>query len=217
MKTFLSIGSGPGIGIATAERFAKEDYRIVLTSRNLDNLSEQTVRLREAGYTVETAKADAGDLDSLARLITETESRFGSIDVLHFNSASMHQTTIEQQDRASFVPDLTVNIGAVLVAVQEASRGMLGRGEGTILVTGGIFGVQPHPEFLSLSIGKAGTRALVLGLFDTFRERGVHIATVTVGTMVSAGSDEASGIAEAFWGLHVTPQENWAAEVSYPA
>ena len=27
MKTFLSIGSGPGMGLATAERFAKEDFR----------------------------------------------------------------------------------------------------------------------------------------------------------------------------------------------
>jgi NAD(P)-dependent dehydrogenase (short-subunit alcohol dehydrogenase family) len=30
MKTFLSIGSGPGMGLATAERFAKEDYQIVV-------------------------------------------------------------------------------------------------------------------------------------------------------------------------------------------
>jgi NAD(P)-dependent dehydrogenase (short-subunit alcohol dehydrogenase family) len=30
MKTFLGIGSGPGIGLATAERFAREGFRIVL-------------------------------------------------------------------------------------------------------------------------------------------------------------------------------------------
>ncbi|CAN7522197.1 SDR family NAD(P)-dependent oxidoreductase [Rhizobium rhizogenes] len=37
MKTFLSIGSGPGIGLATAKRFAAEGYRIILTSRNQDS------------------------------------------------------------------------------------------------------------------------------------------------------------------------------------
>jgi len=29
MKTFVSIGAGPGMGMATAERFAKEGFRIV--------------------------------------------------------------------------------------------------------------------------------------------------------------------------------------------
>ncbi|MGV1867320.1 MULTISPECIES: SDR family oxidoreductase [unclassified Rhizobium] len=217
MKTFLSIGSGPGIGIATAERFAKEGFRVVLTSRNLAKLTTSAYQLREAGHTVETATADAGDLASIKTLIEDTESRFGSVDVLHFNSASMHQNTIETQKADTFVPDLTINIGAALVAIQTASHGMLARGEGSLLLTGGIFGVKPHPDFLSLSIGKAGLRATALGLFEPFRERGVHVATVTVGAMISAGSDESRPIAEAFWKLHDQPRESWVPEVAYPA
>lgn len=46
MKTFLSIGSGRGIGLATAPRFAKEGYHIVLTSRNQTYLSEQVEALK---------------------------------------------------------------------------------------------------------------------------------------------------------------------------
>jgi NAD(P)-dependent dehydrogenase (short-subunit alcohol dehydrogenase family) len=38
MKTFLNIGSGPGIGLATAERFAAEGYRAILTSRSREKL-----------------------------------------------------------------------------------------------------------------------------------------------------------------------------------
>ena len=49
MKTFLSIGSGPGIGIATAERFA-EGFRIVLTSRDTAKLSDRARRLKAGGY-----------------------------------------------------------------------------------------------------------------------------------------------------------------------
>jgi NAD(P)-dependent dehydrogenase (short-subunit alcohol dehydrogenase family) len=50
MKTFLSIGSGPGIGIATAERFAREGFRIVLTSRDTAKLSDRARRLKAGGY-----------------------------------------------------------------------------------------------------------------------------------------------------------------------
>jgi len=34
MKTFLSIGTGPGMGLATAERFAGEGFRVILSARN---------------------------------------------------------------------------------------------------------------------------------------------------------------------------------------
>jgi short-subunit dehydrogenase involved in D-alanine esterification of teichoic acids len=49
LKTFLSIGSGPGIGIATAERFAREGFRVVLTSRNPEKLGERATQLSNNG------------------------------------------------------------------------------------------------------------------------------------------------------------------------
>src|SRR5947209_14495291 len=121
MKTFLSIGSGPGIGAATAERFAREGFRVVLTSRDIAKLADRAKRLTDKGHLVETRQVDAGDLASVTALIREVEGQFGAIDVLHFNSASMRAATIEQQAAETFVPDLTVNIGAALVAVRETS------------------------------------------------------------------------------------------------
>lgn len=38
MKTFLSIGTGPGIGLATADRFSTEGFNTVICSRNLEHL-----------------------------------------------------------------------------------------------------------------------------------------------------------------------------------
>ena len=216
MKTFLSIGSGPGIGAATAERFAREGYRIVLSSRSTEKLAERAGQLAAKGYQVETRAVDAGDLASVTALVREVEAQFGAIDVLHFNAASMRAATIEQQDAATFVPDMTVNIGAALVAVQEASRGMLARRSGTILLTGGGFALAPSADYLSLSIGKAGIRAIAHALFAPFRDRNVHIGSVTVATLVAAESKEAQGVADAFWNLHDASPENWVAEVGYP-
>lgn len=129
----------------------------------------------------------------------------------------MHSASIETQSIDTFVPDLTVNIGAALVAAQAASRGMLERGSGAILLAGGALASQPHPDYLLLGIGKAGIRNLTYGVFDTFKKRGVHIAYVTVATFVSADSVEARGVAQAFWDLYAQPREGWTPEVTYPA
>src|SRR5207244_3872878 len=113
-------------------------------------------QLAAKGHQVETRAVDAGNLAAVAALVREVQAKWGAIDVLHFNAASMRGATLEQQDSATFVPDLTVNIAAALVAVQEASRGMLARRSGSILLTGGVFAITPVAEYLSLSIGKAG-------------------------------------------------------------
>lgn len=108
-----------------------------------------------------------------------------------------------------------MNIGGAMAAAQSVAQGMIQRRSGTILFTGGGFGLQPSPDYLSLSIGKAGVRALTLGLFDSFRETGVHVATVTVAAFIEPGSKEAAAVAEHFWQLHAQPQADWSAEVVY--
>ena len=88
---------------------------------------------------------------------------------------------------------------------------------GTILLTGGGLASEPNPEYLSLSIGKAGIRALAHGLFESLKEKGIHVATVTVAALVSPGSKDAEAVAEQFWLLHNQPEGSWTPEVQYPA
>lgn len=82
---------------------------------------------------------------------------------------------------------------------------------GTLLLTGGFFGIEPN----SLSLGKAGIRALTTGLFESAKTHNVHVATVTVAAFVEPESEEAVGIAKAFWDLHNQKTSNWTAEVTY--
>jgi short-subunit dehydrogenase len=91
---------------------------------------------------------------------------------------------------------------------------MIARGSGTILFTGGGFGVHPHPDFVSLSIGKAGIRALTHAIFDPFQQKGVHVATVTVAGLVTNRKD-ANAVAEQFWQLHSQPAGSWLVETVY--
>jgi hypothetical protein len=65
-----------------------------------------------------------------------------------------------------------------------------------------------------LSIGKAGIRCLAQALFPQLSAKGIHIATLTVKMMVSPGSEQAIGAAEAFWDLHAELEGHWAWEAT---
>jgi len=215
MKTFLCIGAGPGMGFATAERFAKEGFRVVLSARHENKTMELADRLKSKGYSADVRIADASEARSITALITDVEREFGPIDVLHYNVASMRKATIAEQPAETFNSDLAVNVGGAQAAIKAASAKMIERGSGSVLLTGGGFALFPHPDYLSLSIGKSGIRALAQGLFESFRDKGVHIATVTVAGFVHPGSKDAEAVAEQFWQLHSQPKGAWTFETTY--
>ena len=215
MATFLSIGSGPGIAYATAERFAKEGFQIVFSARNAAKTQQLAQRLEALGYKVNARSVHADDPKSVAALIADVERDTGSVDVLHYNVASLRAANITDQPAETFIPDLAVNIGGALVATQAVLKKMLARRSGTILLTGGGYSLQPNPERLTLSIGKAGLRALQQALFEPLKQQGVHIASVMVMETVLPDSKDAEDIGEHFWKLHNQPSGSWTQEVQY--
>jgi short-subunit dehydrogenase len=202
------------MGLATAERFAGEGFRVILSARNETKTKELAGQLEAKGHKVGVRTVDAAEPSSVAALVSQVESEFAGIDVLHFNAASLRKATLADQPRDTFNYDLAVNIGGAMVAAQAAAPHMIARGSGSILFTGGGFALQPHPDFLSLSVGKAGIRALAQGIFGPFRGKGVHVATVTVAGLVM-NSKDANAVAERFWQLHSQPAGSWQMETVY--
>ena len=201
------------MGLATAERFAREGFQVVLSARNEGKVRDLAEQLRAKGHKVEVRTVDAGDPASVAKLVEGVERDFGGIDVLNFNAASMRNQTLANQPRDSFNTDLAVNIGGAAVAAQAAAPKMLQRGSGSVLFTGGGFELQPHPEtFHSASARPAS--ALAQGIFEPFKANGVHVATVTVVGFVTTAED-ANALAEHFWQLHSQPKGSWEVEAMY--
>ena len=92
-------------------------------------------------------------------------------------------------------------------------RGSAGRWRGgSFIITGGM--PEPEPAYVSLSLGKAGVRALVTLLDKEYGASGVHVATVTIAGEVAPGTAFDPGdIAEHYWRLHTQPPEHWEHEV----
>jgi NAD(P)-dependent dehydrogenase (short-subunit alcohol dehydrogenase family) len=75
-------------------------------------------------------------------------------------------------------------VGAI-TAVSHLAPRMADAGGGTVILTGGM--PEPIPDVTSLSLGKAGVRALTQILAKAYEPGGVHLATLTVAGSVSPG------------------------------
>jgi NAD(P)-dependent dehydrogenase (short-subunit alcohol dehydrogenase family) len=77
MKTFLSVGAGPGMSFATAERFAKEGFQVVLAARNAAKIQVLAEKLKSKGYKAEVHKVDSGDPACVTELVAGVEKHHG--------------------------------------------------------------------------------------------------------------------------------------------
>ncbi len=211
-KNFLCIGAGPGIGLATAMKFAREGFRVILGARNLERLSQLAEEIKSAaGIGAETVQIDAGDYQQFVEL----KNRIGSVGVLHFNAAIVHAQSLAEATYQDIEKDIAVGIGGALYAIKTFAPAMLARKAGTILLTGGILALHPLPQYLALGVAKAGIRNMTEALFGDFRNNHVHIASVTVAEAVAPHSKEANEVAEIFWNLYSQKQEEWTWNEDY--
>lgn len=211
-KSFLCIGAGPGIGLATAIQFAREGYRPVIVARNRGKLEQLASEIASStGRIAEIVEADAGE----QKQIIELAKRFPDIDVLHYNAAIVHGQTLGQADYHDIYDDIQTGITGALYALKAFSPAMLTKQAGTILLTGGILALHPIPEYLVLGVAKAAIRNMTEALFHDFAEKNVHIANITVSAAVAPGSHEAAEVANMFWDIHSQPKNKWTWNEEY--
>jgi len=140
--------------------------------------------------------------------------RLGEPDVLVYNAAMIQWDEFGELTAQQHLDAWATNVGGAITAVGYVGPRMAARGSGTIIITGGM--PTPIPQVTSLSLGKAGIRALTELLETRFGPSGVHVATVTVAGAVAPGTAfDPDEIAEQYWALHSQPPEEWQREVLY--
>ncbi|MEV5826636.1 SDR family NAD(P)-dependent oxidoreductase [Spirillospora sp. NPDC052242] len=212
MAGAVIIGAGPGIGRAVAARFAREGLPVALIARGEASVRGAMPADAPAGTPVLGLTADAADEDALRGALDEAAAELGPPDAVVYNAAVVRPDAPGDLPARAHLDAWAVNVVGALTAAAHVAPAMAGRGAGSILITGGM--PEPKPEYVSLSLGKAGVRTLVRLLDAHYGPSGVHVASVTVAGPVAPGTAfDPDDIAEHYWTLHVQPRDAWQQEI----
>ena len=178
------VGASSGIGLATALRLAADGERLVLSARASGALDEAADACRRAGASeVLCVPGDVGREADVARLIEETMTAHGRIDVLVHTATVMAYGTIERIPSEVFeiVVDTAIHGTAHLArAVLPIFRR---QGRGTLVIVNSLLGSVTVPNMGAYATAKWGQRAVARTLQQEVRgERDVHVCIVSPGS-----------------------------------
>ena len=78
--------SSQGIGLATAEAFAREGAQVAMCARTEKTLTEAADKVRKTGAEVYAETLDVTDGNAIQRFTEQVAKRFGRIDVCVANA-----------------------------------------------------------------------------------------------------------------------------------
>ena len=129
-KTVVVTGAARGIGKALALRFAEEGARVVVADRLQNEVNETAIQVNGLAVVCDVEKEQ-----DIQRLVSETEAKFGAIDLfcsnagVCFGEADLVTSATNHQWQTCW----NIHVMAHVYAARAALPGMIARGGGYFL------------------------------------------------------------------------------------
>jgi short-subunit dehydrogenase len=186
-KVAVVTGGGRGIGKAMALAFASEGCRVAIG--DVDVAAAEAAAAELGGDTI-GLPLDVTDRPGFTAFLDEVERRLGPIDVLVNNAGIMRVGPLDEEDDATTIRQLEINLHAVIHGTKEAMRRMTPRGTGHIVNVASSAGKTGFPNLATYSATKHGVVGLSEAVRAELRGSGVEVSVVMPGivkTELSAG------------------------------
>jgi NAD(P)-dependent dehydrogenase (short-subunit alcohol dehydrogenase family) len=232
----LPVGIRWGVGGALAQKFAKQGFLVVLTTRTARNAAALAEAIKAQGGESMTVELDLAQHESVSRAFATIRERVGDPHVLLYNAGYLEGRDLPpEKELLEHVPleifetaQHIASRGPFLV-VKEVLPAMRKRGEGSFLITNNAASLRGRKRMTgqSLYYPRVMMRTLAQVLTEEYSEHGVHVANVIIDGLIDSPGTRAlpraqqhpeivmnpEKIAEAFYYLHTQDKSCWTHEL----
>ena len=179
-KVALITGGNSGIGLATAQRFALEGAKVVITGRRQEVLHEAVGLIGENAVGL---CADASRLENLDAMYRQVGERFGHLDVLVANAGVIRPAPGDQVDEKQFDEQFDINVKGVFYTIQKALP--LLRDGGAIVLVSSIAHLKALEDHVVYAATKAAVRSFARSWAAELKGRQIRVNCLSPGPVLT--------------------------------
>ncbi|GAB3462565.1 glucose 1-dehydrogenase [Streptomonospora sediminis] len=184
-KVALITGATGGLGAATAELFAREGARIVLTDAAEGPLRSLADRLEARGAEVAAARLDVSCAREWDEVITFVRERFGTLDVLVNIAGILDWQGIEETREDAWDRVIDVNQKGTWLGMKAAMPLLRASGNASVINTSSVPGLVGSGAAAAYQASKGAVRLLSKTAAVEYARQGVRINSVHPGVVAT--------------------------------
>ena len=185
-KVAIITGGNSGVGAATAELFAKEGAKVVITARREPQLEEIAQRIRANGGEVTVVRCDVSKVEEVEAMVKKAVETYGRIDILVNNAGVLEAglKPIESCTDEDFEWVMSINTKGCLYCTRAVVKEMMKNNAGSIINLDSVAGA-----FGTGGASYVASKAAVIGLTKhtalRFTGTGIRCNSVNPSTIVT--------------------------------
>jgi NAD(P)-dependent dehydrogenase (short-subunit alcohol dehydrogenase family) len=185
-KVALVTGGTSGIGKAAAVAFAKQGAKVVVSGRREKEGLAVVAEVKAAGGDAHFVRADVSKEEDVKRLVEETLSKYGRLDVA-FNNAGVEQpfTPVHETTAEAYRHIFDVNVLGVLLSMKYEVPAMLRTGGGAVVNTSSVAGHIGMAGATTYVASKHAVEGLTKSAALEYAKRGVRVNAVAPAAIVT--------------------------------
>ena len=180
-KTVLITGATSGIGLATARKFAKENFKLILCGRRQERLDQLKAEL-SAHTEVTTLNFDVRDQKEVNKALASLPSEFDDIQILINNAGNAHGLDfIQEGSSQDWDAMLDINVKGLLYVSQPIIQQMIKNKDGHVINIGSTAGKEVYPKGNVYCASKHAVDAINQGMRMDLNQHGIRVGAINPG------------------------------------
>ena len=196
-KVALVTGASRGLGEGAARALADAGASVMLVARDGKLSASVAQEIAGKGARAEAMACDVSDYAAVEKVVAETKSRLGGLDILINNAGVIDPIAdIATSDPKAWAQNITINLVGAYNVVRAVLPELLAKGGGSIVNISSGAAYRPLEGWGAYCAGKAGLAMLTKAIALETAGKGIRIFGFSPGTIDTdmQGKIRASGM-----------------------